>query len=248
MRSDRLLAVGDDRFRDRDAQREDPFRAHEARVDVAHRLEGADHQPRRDEQDDGERDLGDDQTVARAVTLASGARETPTFLERRREVRRHEFHDRQQAEEEPRQQRNGEREQQDEWIDPDLAGAGQAVRRVGDERPDAGICQAEADDPAREGKGEAFRQQLPGDPARARAERGVDRQFLLPRLGAHQEQIRDVGAGDQQDQADRAEEHPEHASNVADHVGSERPDVGADLDVVEHLAREAGRHAGTDPG
>jgi hypothetical protein len=70
----------------------------------------------------------------------------------------------------------------------------------------------------------------------------VNRQLLLPRFGSNQNQIRDVRARDQQDEADGAEEHPEHASDIADHIGRERPHIGPDLDVVEHLAREAGRH------
>ena len=111
---------------------------------------------------------------------------------------------------------------------------------------DARIRQAEADHAAREREREAFRQQLPGDPARASAERGVNRQLLLSRLGPDQEQVGNSVIDRRQ--ADGAEEHPEDTSDVAIHVGRERPDVGADLDVVEHLAREAGRHREPNPG
>ena len=83
-------------------------------------------------------------------------------------------------------------------------------------------------------------QQLPRDPPPAGAERGVDRQLLLPAFRAHEEQIGDVRAGDEQNEADRAEQHPQHAADVADDVHRERPDVRCHLHVVEHLAREAG--------
>ena len=48
----------------------------EAGVDVAHRLERADHQAGGDQQHDRQRDLGDDQRVAGAVTLPAGGAES----------------------------------------------------------------------------------------------------------------------------------------------------------------------------
>ena len=44
------------------------------------------------------------------------------------------------------------------------------------------------------------------------------RELLLAALGAHQEQVRDVGAGDQQDDAHCAEQDPEHLTDIADDV------------------------------
>ena len=56
------------------------------------------------------------------------------------------------------------------------------------------------------------------------AEREANRQFLLARLGAHEEQVRDVRAGDEQDEADGAEQNPQHVADVADDVDVERTD------------------------
>ena len=157
-------------------------------------------------------------------------------------MRRCELHHRQQPEEQSGQHRDAEREEKDQGVDPDFRGARQAVRCVGDERADARVGEPEADDAAGKGEGHAFRQQFPGDPAGSRAERGVDRQLLLPRFGSDQEQVGDVRAGDEQNEADSAEEHPQHATDISDDIGRERPDVRSDLHVVEHLAREAGWH------
>ena len=77
--------------------------------------------------------------------------------------------------------------------------------------------------------------------AAAGAERGVNRQLLLPPFGAHEEQVRDVRARDQQHDPDRAEEHPQHAADVPDHVGRERTDVWPEPHLVEHLPGEAVR-------
>ena len=62
----------------------------------------------------------------------------------------------------------------------------------------------------------AFGQQLPHQPLPAGAERGADRDFLLPPGGARQQQVRDVRAGDQQHQRHRAEQHEHRAAHVAD--------------------------------
>src|ERR671934_130294 len=50
----------------------------------------------------------------------------------------------------------------------------------------------------------------------ARAERGTDRHLLLPRRAAGEQQVRDVGAADEQHQRDRAEQHEEWRTEIAD--------------------------------
>ena len=54
------------------------------------------------------------------------------------------------------------------------------------------------------------------------AERQPDRQLLLARLGAHEEQVRDVGAGDDQHEPDCAKKNPQHAADVADDIDVQR--------------------------
>ena len=53
--------------RDRDDERLDLLRAHEARIDLSHRDERPNHQPRDDQQRQRQRDLTDDQRIARAM-------------------------------------------------------------------------------------------------------------------------------------------------------------------------------------
>ncbi len=176
------------------------------------------------------------------MTLAARAREPSAFLERRRQVRRGELEDRQQAEEQPGNERDAEREEQHQRVDADLGGPRQSIRRIGDENAQAGVGQDEANDAARQREREALREELPRDSAPAGAERGMNREFLLPRFGPHEEQVRDVRAGDEQHEADGPEEHPKDAPDVADHVNRQRANIGTNLHVVEHLARETARH------
>jgi hypothetical protein len=48
---------------------------------------------------------------------------------------------------------------------------------------------------------------LPNQTAAARSDRLADRHFAAPRFCPRQQQIRDVGAGQQQQQPDRPEQH-----------------------------------------
>ena len=63
--------------------------------------------------------------------------------------------------------------------------------------------------PPSERQHQALDQELPRDPRPARAQGGANRQLLAAAFGPHQQQVGDVGAGQQQDDADRAHQHPE---------------------------------------
>ena len=76
------------------------------------------------------------------------------------------------------------------------------------QRARAGDRQDQPEQRARAGQHDAFGQHLRHQPAAAGAERGADRDLLLPRRGPRQQQVREVGADDQHDHADRAGEHP----------------------------------------
>ena len=132
-------------------------------LDLAHRLEGADHQARGDEQHDGERDLGDDQRVARAVPLAAGAREPAAFLERDGEVRRRELQHRNEAEEQAGERaRSPSVKSRTERVDADLGelAAGPRARLATSVRM-PGIREAEPDDAAGERQRRGSRRAAP---------------------------------------------------------------------------------------
>ena len=213
----------------------------EAGLHLAHRLEGAHHQPRADQQDDRQGDLGDHERVARAVAFAAVARAAAAFLERGRQPRAREAQHGNEAEEDTREERDAQREGQHDGVDADLVEARQVLRPDCREQADAGRGEPEAAETAEEAEREALGQQFGGQPPPARAERRADGQLLLSPLGAHEEEVGDVGAGDEQHDADGAEEDPEHRADVADEVVGERPDERSHADLLEHLPREAGR-------
>ncbi len=70
--------------------------------------------------------------------------------------------------------------------------------------------------PAREREDDALRQQLPHQPAAAGADRGAQRNLPLPAGCAHEQQVGDVRARDQEDEADGAEQHVQRRADVGD--------------------------------
>ena len=71
----------------------------------------------------------------------------------------------------------------------------------------------------------ALGEQLADDAAARAAERGADRDLALAARGAHQQQVRDVRARDQQHEADGAEQHEQRLPHVADEHLADRIDA-----------------------
>ncbi|HVT19000.1 MAG TPA: hypothetical protein VHQ90_22815 [Thermoanaerobaculia bacterium] len=57
-----------------------------------------------------------------------------------------------------------------------------------------------------------------GEAAAARPQGGADRGLVPASLAARQQEVGDVGAGDQKDEPDRPEQDPEGLAHLADHV------------------------------
>ncbi len=79
----------------------------------------------------------------------------------------------------------------------------------------------------------AFGQQLRDDAAAGGADGRSNRDLAAAPGGADQQQVGDVGAGDQQDEPDRAEQHVEGRADVGDHLLAEAANVER-LVLVEH--------------
>jgi hypothetical protein len=70
---------------------------------------------------------------------------------------------------------------------------------------------------AEEREHQALRQELPDHPGAARSESGTDGDFPLPRRGAREKHVSDVGAGDQEDERHRRQKHEKRQPDVPDH-------------------------------
>ena len=118
-----------------------------------------------------------------------------------------------------RDQRNGDREQQH---DRDRARfrprSRQALRVRRQQRAQAAKAQHRAERAAGEREHDPLGQELPQQPPAPGAERRADRELALPRLGAGEHQVRQVGARDEQHEPHRALQHPERRAEAADEV------------------------------
>ncbi len=91
--------------------------------------------------------------------------------------------------------------------------------------------------PPREGAQHAFDDQLAHDAAARGAHRAANCEFALTRCAASEKQVRDVGAGDEQNQRDHGEQHQDLRAGVALHdVAAARAWLEDDLFGEEGLA------------
>ena len=112
--------------------------------------------------------------------------------------------------------RGGERgdqrgETEDAEIDRGCLGDGQGVRHQPGEQRSAENRQQHAEQPAKRGQQQTLREELPHQPLPAGADGGAHGQLLSPRESPGQQQVGEIGAGDQQDahrgRAQRGQQH-----------------------------------------
>ena len=172
-------------------------------------VEAAREQAGAGEQQHRQADLCDDQPLAQPRVAGAADHAAGLVLQRRCQRRPRRLQRRREAEQHRRHQRCGDRE-------GDHAQVGHRRQRLRRRRRSAAsfsssapVHQASAEAEQRAGARQhgALDQPLPHDRAAAGAEREADRHFLLPRRAARQQQVRDVGAGDQQHEPDHAHQH-----------------------------------------
>ncbi len=189
----------------------------EARVHAHHRREAADEEARTGQQDHRERHFGHDEGRPHPMTPRGGAAAAGALAQARGDAAAGRLERGQQPERDARQQRDRDRVGDDQTVETDLAeqrdvrglGRHEGARRPGGED--------EADTRAREPQHERLGQQLPEEPGARGAEGGAQRELLLARRGAREEQVGHVGAGDEEHEADGTQEDEQGPSHVADH-------------------------------
>ncbi len=93
--------------------------------------------------------------------------------------------------------------------------ARQVARTERHEEMNGAPGQGQADRAAGNRQPRAFGQEVAGDAAAARAQGAAHGNLPLPGLGTDQEQVRDVGARDEQHQTDRGEQRPQGRRDAA---------------------------------
>ena len=183
-----------------------------------HPEEAAHQQPGGKQQHERERDLSHHESPAQAAAPEAGRDAAAPLLEAAHEVATGAVQRRQQAEEERREQRHREAEGQHRPVERDLDLVSDPLARQHlEQRTQQAPGDQAAGRPAGERQDRALHQELPHDPAAARPERRADRHLALARRCPREQHVRDVDAGDHQQQRHRTEERVEHAAEAAYH-------------------------------
>ena len=112
----------------------------------------------------------------------------------------------------------GEGEGQHRARDPDLDDPGDPARVGGEQRPDPGPRQQDASGAAEPGEDQPFGDERPHGRGAAGAERGAQREVAAARLGASQDEVREVGAGGEQQEPGEREEREQPVPVIAGDV------------------------------
>ncbi len=111
---------------------------------------------------------------------------------------------------------------EDARVDAHRCRTRQAVGKCSEQRAHAGNGDADAERGAGRRQQQAFRHELAQQPHPARAERSAYRKLAMPRFSTRQQQVRKIGARDQQYERDRALQHPDRARGAADDLRLQR--------------------------
>ncbi len=189
-------------------------------------------QRRTGQQQQGERQFTRDQRRAQAILHAAHSGAPAAFLQDALEVALDRSKRRSRTRQQRAEDRGAEREEQDAAVEASLLQARDPRRAQADERVDPPRCDRQAGGGRHTSNHEALHQQLPEDPSAAGAKRGADRDLSHPGGAACQQQVRHVGARDQEDDDDRAEKNEEPRPVIADELLHQGHDLKGQFLIV----------------
>ena len=120
-----------------------------------------------------------------------------------------------EAEEDAGGYRNQECKGEHGAVDADFLEARDVARVHAADDEEAGLGHQQAENAAEDSDQDAFGEELADEAGPAGAEGGADGDFFLASGGAGEQEVGDVGAGDEQHEADRAEQHEHGAADIA---------------------------------
>ena len=178
--------------------------------------EASSEQSGREHEDDRQRDLGHDEYAARPGAAGTDRRSFPTLPQAVDQLDARDLQRRCEAEDEARHQRDRQREAQNGGVDPDFVEPRQVGRRQSHETKHAQPGEPHAADTSHERQQRALGEKLTDQSSAGRAYRRAHDHFTLASGRPCEQQVRDIGARDQQHEADGREQDVERLAGVAD--------------------------------
>ena len=151
---------------------------------------------------------------------------------------------RDETEREANDDRDADCDGQHPAVDPGVHDPGDYGRRHLQEEAQAYLSDRHACRGGDQREQEALDEKLSRQPRRARSERGPHGDFPAPRRAAREQEIRDVGASDQQHERDGAQQDEQGWTNRSEDDRLERLDERAATVVFRIVAFEVGRNGG----
>ena len=158
-----------------------------------------------------------------ACTAAAAARFFEDFVE----VGAGAFECGDEAKEDSSEEGDGKREKQDARIEGDFAGARKSFGQSGDDGFGAVNSEQQTERAADASEKQAFGEELAKHAKATGTEGDADGEFAGSAHGAGEKKIRDVGAGNEEQEADRGEKNDEQGLDVADDVVFQRDEDDA---------------------
>src|SRR6202041_808946 len=177
-------------------------------------------EPRPDQKPQRHGDFCYEKNTLRSVARATRA--APTLFQCGLHVELRRSQCRGKSEENSRKQRNPERKEKHARVNPHLLSARKRVRNETENSLRSPGRYQQSQRPTSQSDQRAFGQKLPQHPSSACAQSGPDREFPSAASGAGEDQIGDVYAGDEQDEADSSEQYEKKWRDLARHALLER--------------------------
>ena len=203
----------------------------ESWIDGIERQVAANHESRPHEQDQRQRQLRHDQEIAAVVGPPPHPDSDPSLLEGTEQVGSPIAGHGNHAEQESREERHEHGKRQDGSVQGNRVQPGDRCGANLDQKPDAGIGEGHPTDATQQAEDDALGKRGLGQTAPARTESGPNGHLALSAVRPNQQQVRHVGAGDDQHQGDGAQKNPQHLADRADDFILERMHPRSELHI-----------------
>ena len=225
----------------------------EAWIDGQHALKAREEQDRAGEQHEREGHLRDNQAAAQQARAPPARAASPLFAQHGGNGRRTHRRGRDEPEHDTNHGAGGQGGGDDRQVEPDFAAARQLLNIQRAKQAQRTPTHRQPERRRHERQHQAFGDQLPRNPCARRSERQARRELLQPRARAHEDEVRDVHAANQQNEERAAPQQIQGRPHVADHIvlqpRDDRVEAGVDDDLLElRKSLEVGRVQPVDLG
>lgn len=209
----------------------------ETGLDILEALEAAEKQSRADEENESERDFDDNERAAKLRLASATGRPARGFIKHAAQIEMGGLEGGCESKENSGEESDDGDEGQDLRVNPDRPDIGDGASGELPEWSDGEPGKEKSGDGAREGKEDAFREELAKDTSTAGTDGHADGNFAAASGSAREKKIGDVGAGDEENESDSAEKDVESRPNILNDLVVQADCESAEVGVIGGILR-----------